>query len=75
MIRAEFEREAALNYGAVVLIGHPTYYPRFDFGPDSRFGLQCSIPVPDDVFMVHLLRPDGLEGIHGAVALPPAFDE
>lgn len=75
MIRAGFERATALSYGAIVLIGHPTYYPRFGFVPGSRFGLQCSIPVPDEVFMVYLLRPDGLEGIRGTVVFPLAFEE
>ena len=75
MIRAGFERAASLGYGVVVLVGHPTYYPRFGFVPASQFGLQCSIPVPDAVFMAYLLRPDGLDGIQGTVVFPPAFDE
>ena len=75
LIQAGLERSATLGYGAVVLIGHPTYYPRFGFVPASRFGLKCSISVPDDVFMVCLLRPNGLEGIQGTVVFPPAFDE
>src|SRR5579871_2695796 len=57
MIRSGLERAAALGYGAVLLIGHPTYYPRFGFTPASRFGLKCAIPVPEDVFMGCLLRP------------------
>ena len=75
MIRAGFERATNLGYGVVVLIGHPTYYPRFGFVPASQFGLKCSIAVPDDVFMAYLLRPDGLDGIQGTVVFPPAFDE
>ncbi len=75
MIQAGFERAAMLSYGVVVLIGHPTYYPRFGFVPGSQFGLKCAIPVPDDVFMAYLLRPDGLDGIQGTVVFPPAFDE
>ncbi|MCW3098938.1 MAG: GCN5-related N-acetyltransferase [Chthonomonadaceae bacterium] len=75
MIRAGLERAANLGYGVVVLIGHPTYYPRFGFASGSRFGLKCAIPVPDDVFMAHLLRSDGLDGIEGTVVFPPAFQE
>ena len=75
MIRAGLERAAVLGYGVVVLIGHPTYYPRFGFVPGSRFGLKCAIPVPDDVFMAYLLRPDGLDGIEGTVVFPPAFQQ
>ena len=75
MIQAGFERAVALDYGVVVLIGHPAYYPRFGFMPANHFGLKCAIPVPDDVFMAYLLRPDGLDGIQGTVVFPPAFDE
>ena len=75
MIQAGLERATTLGYGVVVLIGHPTYYPRFGFVPAGQFGLKCSIPVPEDVFMAYLLLPDGLNGIHGTVVFPPAFDE
>lgn len=75
MIQAGFERAASLGYGVVVLIGHPTYYPRFGFVPAGHFGLKCSISVPDDVFMAYLLHPNGLDGIQGTVVFPPAFDE
>ena len=75
MIQAGFGRAADLGYGVVVLIGHPTYYPRFGFVPGSRYGLKCAIPVPDEVFMVCLLRPGGLDKIAGTVVFPPAFDE
>ena len=75
MIRAGMERAADLGYGVLVLIGHPTYYPRFGFVPASRFGLRCAFSVPDEVFMACLLRPDGLAGIKGMVVYPPAFAE
>ena len=75
MIRAGFGGAIVLGYGVVLLIGHPTYYPRFGFVPESQFGLKCAIPVPDDVFMAYLLRPNGLDGIQGTVVFPPAFDE
>ena len=75
MMQAGLERAAELGYGVIVLIGHPTYYPRFGFIPGSRYGLRCAIPVPDEVFMARLLRPDGLDGIKGTVVFPPAFDE
>jgi putative acetyltransferase len=73
LIRAGVERGAALDYPAVLLIGHPTYYPRFGFLPGSRYGLKLNFSVPDDVFMALPLRPDGLDGIQGTFAFPPAF--
>ncbi|HLK58964.1 MAG TPA: N-acetyltransferase [Chthonomonadaceae bacterium] len=75
MLRAGLERAAELGHGVVVLIGHPTYYPRFGFVPAGTLGLKCAIPVPANVFMAYLLRPDGLDGIQGTVVFPPAFQE
>jgi len=73
LIETGLKRAAELGYGAAVLIGHPTYYPRFGFVPASRFGLKSTFQVPDDVFMARLLRPDGLDGIAGTVIYPPPF--
>jgi len=64
-----------MGYGAVILIGHPTYYPRFGFVPASRYGLKTAYNVADEVFMARLLRADGLTGITGTVIFPDAFDE
>ena len=57
----------------IVVVGHPTYYPRFGFVPGSRRGLTCEYPVPDDVFMVLELTPGALRGRSGLVRYHPAF--
>ena len=74
LIRAGLEAAAALGFDAVVLIGHPAYYPRFGFVPGSRFGLRTTYDVPDDVWMARPLRPGGLENLAGEVRYSPAFD-
>ena len=56
---------------AVVVVGHPAFYPRFGFVPASRFGLRCEYDVPDDVFMVLELIPGSLRP--GLVRYHPAF--
>ena len=58
---------------AVVLLGHPTYYPRFGFQPASRFGLSCKYDVPDEVFMAIELSPDALSGRKGTIRYHSAF--
>jgi putative acetyltransferase len=75
LIRSALERAIALGYRAVILVGHPTYYPRFGFTPARAYGLEAPFPVPDEVFMVLPLRPDGLDGVRGTVVYPPAFNE
>ncbi len=73
LIRAGLERGRALGYGAVILIGHPSYYPRFGFVPAGRYGLTSPIVVPDEVFMALPLRPDGLEAVSGMVRFADPF--
>ncbi|HEY9404017.1 MAG TPA: N-acetyltransferase [Pyrinomonadaceae bacterium] len=59
---------------AVVVLGHPEYYPRFGFVPASRNGLSCEYPVPDEAFMVAELTPGGLSA-QGRVKYRPEFGE
>lgn len=75
LIRAGLERASALGYCAVVLIGHPTYYPRFGFTSARAFGMECPFPAPDEVFMALPLRSGGLDGVRGTLVYPPAFRE
>jgi putative acetyltransferase len=63
-----------LGCAAVVVLGHPTYYPRFGFAPASRLGLRCVYGVPDEVFMAMELEPGALEGRRGLIKYHPAFD-
>lgn len=66
-------RHSALVARGVVVLGHPTYYPRFGFVPASRFGLHSSYDVPDEVFMALALRPRWLNGVTGQVRYHEAF--
>jgi len=57
----------------VLVLGHPTYYPRFGFRPASTLGLLAPNPEwPDEAFMaVPLTAYDA--GLRGRVAFAPAF--
>lgn len=61
------------GYDAVVVLGHPGYYPRFGFTPASRFGITSEYAVPDEVFMCLELRQDALRGVSGRVVYSEAF--
>lgn len=61
------------QYDAIVVLGHPNYYPRFGFQPASRFGISCAWPVPDDVFMALELTPGALAESSGQVHYLPQF--
>jgi putative acetyltransferase len=73
LVRAGLDRCRALARRAVVVLGHPAFYPRFGFVPASRFALRCEYDVPDDVFMAMELQPDALKSAHGLVRFHPAF--
>lgn len=62
-----------LGFGAVIVLGHAEYYPRFGFTPASRFGLGCEYDVPEDVFMVLELEQGTLKGKAGTIHYHPAF--
>jgi putative acetyltransferase len=58
---------------AVVVLGHPHYYPRFGFVPASTFGLTCEYDVTDEVFMTLELNADALRQLTGTIRYHPAF--
>jgi len=73
LVREGLNRCAALGCDAVVVLGHPAYYPRFGFVPASRYGVSSEYDVPDDVFMIMELQPGSLRGISGEVSYDEAF--
>jgi putative acetyltransferase len=73
LVRAGLEACVHAGFDAVVVVGHASYYPRFEFRPASQFGLRCEYDVPDDVFMALELRPGALAGRSGTVRYHPAF--
>jgi putative acetyltransferase len=66
-------RRSGLDY--IVLLGHPSYYPRLGFVPASRFGLRCAWPAPDEAFMALELRTGALQSVHGLVLFEPEFND
>lgn len=73
LVPAGVERCKQLGFGAVVVLGHPKYYPRFGFVPSSRFGIGCEYEVPEEVFMVMELQPGYLRGMSGIIKYHAAF--
>ena len=63
-----------LGHRIVVVVGHPAYYPRFGFIIARDFGIHAPFPCPDEAFMALPLKRGALDGIHGMVRYPPAFN-
>lgn len=75
LVREGLERCRQLNAAAVVVLGHPEYYPRFGFSPASRLSLRSEYDVPEEVFMVRELRDGALSGRSGTIRYHPVFGE
>jgi putative acetyltransferase len=73
LVHAGLRECSRTGYTAVVLVGHPDFYPRFGFSPAAARGLRCEFQVPDDVFMVLELKAGALAGVSGLVRYPPEF--
>ncbi len=62
-----------MGYDAIIVLGHPTFYPRFGFIPSVRFGIASEYKVPEDVFMVLELVNGSLSGVNGIVKYDEVF--
>jgi putative acetyltransferase len=74
LVRTGLEQCRQLGFDAIVVLGHPEYYPRFGFVPSSRFGIDSEYDVPEEVFMAMELKPESLDGITGRVKYHAAFN-
>lgn len=63
------------NFDAVIVVGHPKYYPRFGFKPASNWGIKLPFDVPDDVFLALELKDNALKNYKGKVEYPKEFYE
>ena len=73
LMKAGLERCQSSGYGAVVVLGHPDYYPKFGFTPSVNFGIKSEYDVPDEVFMVMELVPEYLKNHEGIIKYHEAF--
>lgn len=73
LTRAVVERADGAGEPFVLLLGHPTYYPRFGFEPAAPLGILPPRDVGDgDAWM--LIRLSAWDpSIQGRVEFPPAF--
>ena len=74
LVRQSLDRLRDGGWDAVVVLGHPQYYPRFGFRPASGYGLAFPTEVPDEAFMALALRDGGLDGCAGELIYHKAFN-
>lgn len=64
-----------LGFNAIIVLGHPDYYPRFGFKSAADFGIACPFKVPSECFMALELRPHALKQVTGTMQYAPEFFE
>ena len=73
LVHATLAAADALGQRGVVLLGHPTYYPRFGFGPAVDHGITPPQDWGPAYFMLRRLGAWG-DGLSGAFRYAPAFE-
>lgn len=51
----------------IIVLGHPTFYPRFGFHRASTHGVTCEWAVPDEALMLLILDDAKMQGVSGLV--------
>lgn len=71
LVRTGLELARQREWWAVIVLGHPCYYPRFGFSCEKARPLRA--PFSGEAFMALELVPGALGGDTGRVDYPPAF--
>lgn len=73
LVQAGIQKCLIEDYDAIVVLGHPNYYPKFGFVPSVNYGIKSEYEIPEDVFMVMELKENALIGKQGTVKYHEAF--
>lgn len=73
LMRHTLAEAARLGHRAVVVYGHPDYYPRFGFVRAADVGITAPGGATFDGLMALALVPGGLDGVRGEVHEDPVF--
>jgi len=73
LVEAGLAQCDGLGMAAVVVLGHPEYYPRFGFEPASRYGIESEYDAPDEAFMILELEDGALADCSGKVHYHKVF--
>lgn len=74
LVRAGIDACRRRNVGLIVVLGHPSYYPRFGFAPAAAIGLRCKWSHDDESFMFLELTPGQAALAGDFVSYAPEFD-
>jgi putative acetyltransferase len=74
LVKAGLEAAEKAKNPFVIVLGHPTYYPRFWFVSASRYGVKSEYEnVPDEAFMILVFDQASLKDVSGVAKYRPEF--
>jgi len=73
LVKTGIENCSTQGYDAVVVLGHPEYYPKFGFIPSVKYGIKSEYDVPDEAFMVLELKEGSLKNKNGVIKYHSTF--
>lgn len=74
LMKASFEKALSLGYGAVLIFGHPTYYPRVGFKEAKEFNITTSEGENFPAFMAIELKEGALKNVSGKYVYSKDFE-
>ena len=74
LVKTGIEHCKSKNYDAIVVLGHPGYYPKFGFVPSVTYGIKSEYEVPDEAFMILELVPNSLKDHQGIIRYHELFN-
>lgn len=75
LIQEAHLRAKSLNFNAIVLLGHPSYYPKFGYQPIAKYGIRLPFDAPEENCMLIELKDNALLHVDGCVEYPKEFFE
>lgn len=75
LVRAGLAKLSNMGCPFVIVLGHPTYYPRFGFIRASLYEIRSEWEVPDEAFMLLVLDQTKMESVSGVAKYRPEFAE
>ncbi len=73
LVKTGKEKCSTQGYDAIVVLGHPEYYPKFGFVPSVKYGIKSEYDAPDEAFMVLELKESSLKDKNGIIKYHAAF--
>lgn len=61
------EKIQTAGHPFIIVLGHPTFYPRFGFRRASSLAVKCEWDVPDEVVMLLILDETRMQRVSGLV--------